>query len=83
MDVDQKAAEMLRLAMNGEKTIQLVADGNGSFKRSLLPGNYYVVVRSKHREGDTSSELLGKISFQKFEVKSGDEVSVAAKFEAF
>jgi hypothetical protein len=81
-ELDSRAAEMMLKAMTGGNSIQLTADGNGAFKRSLQPGSYFVMIRSKHRKGMTVCEIQGKIVVQKIEIKSSEEISVDAKFDA-
>ncbi len=78
----KQAADMWSIAERGNKTIKLVADGNGSFKRSIPPGEYYVLIRSKQRTGSNTLEIFGKVQAKKVVISSDEEVSVSAKFEA-
>lgn len=78
----KQADDMWSTAERGNKTIKLVADGNGSFKRSIPPGEYYVLIRSKQRSGSNTLEILGKVHAEKVVISYDEEVSVSAKFEA-
>ncbi|MBI3878514.1 MAG: hypothetical protein HY301_00415 [Verrucomicrobia bacterium] len=82
-DLDARVVKMALPAEVGDKTIRLTADGNGAFKRSLQPGTYYTIIRSKHRQDMSVSEISGKIFVRKVEIKSGEEASLDAKFEVY
>jgi len=60
---------MMFRAMIAKKRTSLTADGNGSFKRSLQPGSYFVMIRSKHRQAMTVCESSGKIIIKKSRLK--------------
>ena len=68
---------------SGKDTIVLTADGNGAFKRSLTPGNYFIIIQSQHRRGDGIFEVGGKIFSRSFKIVGDDEVNISFEFEAY
>ena len=81
--LSEEANRVWQIAVQGKSSIRLIVDANGSFKRSLTAGEYYVLIRSKQRSGMNSLDLLGKVYAEKILVMSDEEVSVSAKFEVF
>ena len=73
--LDNKTNNEVLAIQNNEKTITLNVDGNGTFSKSLKPGNYSVLIMSKHRSGINQTEILGKIDFVKVRlIKNAEEV---------
>lgn len=68
---------------NSPKTIKVSADGNGSFRKRLSPGEYYVLVRSSHRNHSTALEISGSLYLQLARIEADEQTSVDAKFEAY
>jgi len=62
---------------------KLVVDGNGTVSANVPPGKYYIVVASNNRTGRSMTEILGKIYFEKVEVKSGETSNFNAKFDLY
>jgi hypothetical protein len=79
----RRAEQTLQDAVTRGGTFHLTADGNGNFKRSMKRGKYYVVIQSKHRNGNNAFESLGKRFTQTVEIKVDEESDVDAKFEAY
>lgn len=62
---------------------KLVVDGNGTFSANVPPRKYYVIVTSNNRTGRSMTEIMGKIYFEKVEVKSGGTSNFNAKFDLY
>jgi hypothetical protein len=78
-----EAKKVWRAYETGKNGIKLTVDGNGSFRRAVPPGEYYILVQSKQRQASNSLEILGKVYAAAIKVEGDEEVSVSAKFEAF
>lgn len=84
-NLDNRAGEEL-FKMRFDKafyTIKLITDGNGGFSSNVPVGNYYVYIRSNHRDGKNMTEVLGRVVFKKVEVRAGETATVNAKFNPY
>lgn len=78
--LDNKTNDAVLSIQNNEKTINLSVDGNGTFSKSLKPGDYSVLIISKNRTDINRTELLGKIDFKNIRVIKNAEEVVNAEF---
>jgi len=80
-ELDMKASKAVMLIESNKKTVELFADGNGSFSKSLKAGDYSVLIESKHRHGISSTEVLSKIYYKRIKLLKNAEEIVNAEFD--
>lgn len=76
---DSVSKAVFRLEMSTWDSKRVTSDGNGVFTKKVVPGKYYVLVISAHRQHTTVTEVSGQIAVKKAEVKD-DDVEIPFKF---
>jgi hypothetical protein len=59
---------------------ETVIDGVGNYSLNVLPGTYYVYIKSNNRKGSSITEISGKVRCFKIIVKDGNETNVSYNF---
>ena len=65
------------------KTIKLIADGNGSFLKTLKPGIYYILIESNEKSDLILMEHIRNIKTFRIRLGSGDEEMISADFDEY
>ncbi|HEX8348880.1 MAG TPA: hypothetical protein VF598_02890 [Hymenobacter sp.] len=76
---DSVLTALIHLEMADWASKRVTSDGNGVFSKKLVPGKYYALVISAHRQRVTKVEVGGQIAVKKVEVKD-DDVEVPFNF---
>lgn len=64
------SSELMQMGYHSS-TIKTVADGNGTFSKSLRPGTYIVVIKSKHRDALNYVDHGGEVIIRAVEIDQG------------
>ena len=65
------------------KTIKLIADGNGSFSKTLKPGIYYILIESNEKSDLILMEHIRNIKTFRINIGSSDEEMISADFDEY
>jgi hypothetical protein len=80
---DKRASDNIYKLENSKNTYKLVADGNGNYSKKLNAGTYYVLIRSKHRNGIFLTNIMGKIYLQTVKIAENEDVAVNYNFSIY
>lgn len=76
----RNAMQVFSLEYNS-KVRKATVDGSGSYSFSLPPGDYFVYIKSNGRQGQTVSEISGKMRIMEVRLAPTEDADASWKFD--
>ena len=78
--LDEKTKDFIDVYKKSKNIKEFAANGNGNFFSTLPAGDYYVLVESSHRTGNSRTEKSHKLDMRLITIDPAGEKTVNVKF---